>query len=90
MRQAWIRTKNSSVPEPDGVSYRLIKAVKDTVLGEELINEGAIQLLEGNILDKWKAMRVVLIPKPGRNLTIIKNRRPINLINYIGTLGKRG
>ena len=77
------------MPEPDRVSYRLIKAVKDTALGEELINEGAIQLLEGNILDKWKEMRVVLIPKPGRNLTIIKNRRPINLINYIGTVGKR-
>ena len=89
VRRALMGTKNSSAPGPDGISYRLIKAVKDTPLGEELINEVAVQLLEGNIPDKWKEMRVVLIPKPGRDLTITKNWRPINLINCIGKLGEK-
>ena len=34
-------------------------------------------------------MRVVLIPKPGRDLTVTKSWRPINLINCIGKLGEK-
>ena len=34
-------------------------------------------------------MRVVLIPKPGRDLTQTKNWRPLNLINFVGKLGKK-
>ena len=34
-------------------------------------------------------MRVVLIPKPGRDLTKTKSWRPINLINCIGKLGEK-
>ena len=34
-------------------------------------------------------MRVVLIPKPGRDLTQTKNWRPLNLINCIGKLGEK-
>lgn len=33
------RTKNGSAPGPNGVSYRLIKAVLDTKLGRELVAE---------------------------------------------------
>ena len=58
-------------------------------MGEELVNEVAVQLLEGTIPDKWKAMRVVLIPKLGRDLTVTKSWRPINLINCIGKLGEK-
>lgn len=82
-------TKNSSAPELDGISYRLIKAVKDTTLGRELVNKVTVQLLGGSIPDKWKEMRVVLIPKLGRDLTLIKNWRPINLNNCIGKLGEK-
>ena len=81
--RAFKGTKSSSVPGPDGISYQLIKAVKDTLLSAELINEVAVQPLEGTIPDKWKEMRVVLILKPGRDLTVTKNWRPINLINCI-------
>ena len=45
VRRALIGTKNSSAPGPDGISYRLIKVIKDTPLGEELVNEIAVQLL---------------------------------------------
>ena len=34
-------------------------------------------------------MRVVLIPKPGRDLTQTKNWRPLNLINCIGKIGEK-
>ena len=73
VRRALMGTKNSSAPGPDGISYRLIKAIKDTPLGVELGNEVAVQLLEGAIPEKWKKMRVVLISKPGRDQTVTKN-----------------
>ena len=81
VRRGLMGTKNSSAPGPDCISYRLIKAVKDTALGEEVINAVAIQLLEGTIPERWKEMRVVLILKPGRDLIVTKSWRPINLIN---------
>lgn len=34
-------------------------------------------------------MRVVLIPKPGRDLTKTKHWRPINFINCVGKLGEK-
>ena len=40
-------TKNSLAPGPDGVSYGLIKAVRDTPLGQGVIKEVAESLLEG-------------------------------------------
>ena len=43
-------TKNSSAPGPDGVSYRLIKAVRDTPLGQGVMKEVAEGLLEGRTL----------------------------------------
>ena len=73
VRKALVGTKNSSALGPDGVSYRLMKAVRDTPLGEELISEVALHLLEGTRPAKWKEMRVVLIPKPGRDLTLTEN-----------------
>ena len=73
VREAPMGTRNSSAPRPDGISYRLIKAVRDTRLGEELIKEVALHLLEGTIPAKWKEMRVVLIPKPRRDVTLTKN-----------------
>ena len=70
----WVRgalsgTKNNSAAGPDGVGYRLIKAVRDTRLGNELLEEVVAALRGGYIPDRWRDMRVVLIPKPGRDLT---------------------
>ena len=45
--RALMGTKNSSAPGPDGVSYRLIKAVRDTPLGQGVMREVAESLLEG-------------------------------------------
>ena len=73
VERALMGTKNSSAPGPDGIGYRLIKAVKDTPLGQGLFEEIAISLLESSTPHRWKEMRVVLIPKPGRDLTRTKS-----------------
>ena len=89
VRRALGRTKNGSAPGPDGISYRLIKSVRDTRLGRELVEEDVDYLVQGVIPPAWREMRVVFIPKPGRDLTLAKNWRPLNLINCIGKLGEK-
>ena len=89
----WVRgalsgTKNNSAASPDGVGYRLIKAVRDTRLGTEVLREVVSALRGGYIPDRWRDMRVVLIPKPGQDITQINNWRPFNLIDCIGKLGE--
>ena len=68
----------------------MIKAIRDTRLGNELLGEVVAALRGGYISDRWRDMRVVLIPKPGRDLTQTKNWRPLNLINCIGKVGETG
>ena len=82
-------TKNNSAAGPNGVGYRMIKAVRDTKLGIEVLGEVVAALRGGYIPDRWREMRVVLIPKPGGDLTQTKNWRPLNLINCIGKLGEK-
>ena len=78
-----------SAPGPDGISYRLIKVVLKSQLGRELMREVATNLPDNKIPHKWQQMKVVIILKPKRDLTIIKNWRPINLINCIGKLDEK-
>ena len=90
----WVRdalpgTRNNSAAGPDGVGYRLIKAIRDTRMGNELLGEVVAALRGGYILDRWRDMWVVLILKPGQDLTQTKNWRPLNLINCIGKLGEK-
>ena len=89
VRKALGGTKNGSAPGPDGISYRLIKAVRDTRLGTELIEEVVDSLWKGIIPRAWRQIRVVFIPKPGRDLMLAKNCRPLNLINCIRKLGEK-
>ena len=89
VRSALSGTKNYSGAGPDGVGYRLIKAIRDTRLGYELLGEVVTALRGGYIPNRWREMRVVLIPKPGRDLMQTKNWRPLNLINCIGKLREK-
>ena len=41
--------QNSSAPSIDSISYRFIKVIKDTILGEELLKEVARNLIKGII-----------------------------------------
>ena len=89
VRNALFGTKINSTAGPDGVGYRLIKAIQDTRLGNELFGEVVTALRGGYIPDRWRDMQAVLIPKPGRDLIQTKNWRPLNLINCIGKLGEK-
>ena len=89
VERALMGTKNASALGPDGVSYRLIKAVRDMPLGQGLMKEVAESLLEGKTPPEWREMRVVFRPKPGRDLSRTKSWRPINLINCIRKLGEK-
>ena len=67
----------------------MIKVVRDTKLGIEVLGEVVAALRGGYIPDMWREMMVVLIPKPGRDLRQTRNWRPLNLINCIGKLGEQ-
>ena len=41
VREALWGTSNRSAPGPDGISYRFIKLVLDTKLGEEMVGESS-------------------------------------------------
>ena len=82
-------TKNNSAAGPDGLGYRLIRTVRDTRLGSEVMGEIAAALRGGYIPDRWWDMRVVLILKPGQDLTQTKNWSLLNLINCRGRIGEK-
>ena len=63
--------------------------MRDTRLGQELVGEVVDNLMSGIIPTVWREMRVVFIPKPGRDLTFTKSWRPLNLINCVGKLGEK-
>ena len=89
IRRALSRTRNRSALGPDGIRYLLIKAVVDMRLGRELIGDIAYGLIRGEGPESWREMRMVLLPQPGKDLTITKNWRPLNLINCVGKLAEK-
>ena len=82
-------TSNKSAAGPHGIGYRLIKLVLRTRLSMELVELIADRLQRGIIPAEWKEMKMVMIPKPGWDLTLTKNWRPINLINCVGKIGEK-
>ena len=59
-------TQNSSAPSPDSISYRFIKAVKDTIQGKKVLEEMVHNLIKGIILEQWQNSKVIIIPNLGR------------------------
>lgn len=60
-------TQNSSAPELDGISYRFIKIIKDTILRKRMLEEVAKNLIKGIISRKWQNSKVVIIHKLGKD-----------------------
>ena len=83
------RTSNTSAPRPDGISYKIIKCANKSVLCEYLIDDVVDNLMEGKIPKEWQDSKVVFIPKPNRDLALLKAWHPITLINCIGKLGEK-
>ena len=75
-------TNDRSAPSPDGITWRLLKVAMRTPLGEALTSQIAMEVREGG-RKEWLDSRVVLLPKPGRDLTKPNSWRPISLINVI-------
>ena len=80
-------TKNTSTPGPDRISFHLLKLIKDTSLGRQVIHfladflRGKRSILSGS--GDGRDITVVMIPKTGKDLTKAKGWRPIVLINCL-------
>ena len=79
-------TQNSSAPSPDDISYRFIKNIKNSFLGEKIMEEVAVNLIKGTIPREWQNNRVVIIFKLAKDDEKRIGWIPINLINCIGKL----
>src|SRR5258706_16308628 len=72
LRGALQGTSNSSAPGPDNISYRFMKALVDTVFGNELLIQMARELQKGKAPTDWQLSKVIMIPKPGKVHTQLK------------------
>ena len=63
LRKALQRTSNTSAPGPNGMSYRFIKALRDTIFEDELLTQLAKELQRGRAPMEWQLSKVVMIPK---------------------------
>ena len=101
VRRALMKTRNNSAPGRDGITWRLLKAIRDTRLGRVVLDDVGQMAEMGNGYygeEEWRGMTMVMIPKPGKDQSKVKGWRPIVLLNMVGkladkvvaeTLGKR-
>jgi len=84
------RTSNNSAPGPDRISYRLLKILQDTPLGEAVLNDIAYNT-DHPSQDKppWAGMNMVMIPKPNKDHNSVKGWRPIVLSNTSSLLEEK-
>ena len=88
--QALSKTSNNSTPGPDGISFRLLKIIKDTDLGQAVINDIAYNVDNpDHSSPPWKALNMVMIPKPGKDHSSLQGWRPIVLSNTCSKLGEK-
>ena len=61
------KTSSNSALVPDGISYRFIKLVAITPLGDKLVTDIAELIMNGEILGEWQKSKVVIISKPRKD-----------------------
>jgi len=94
VRRVWTalgKTKNNSAPGPDGVSWKLLKTIKNTPLGRAMV-EDVSQVVAGvgtKMPEEWREMKMVMLPKPGKDHERVKGWRPIVLANTVGKLAEK-
>lgn len=52
------------------------------VLLDQLVNTCNYALKEGVIPESWKEARIIVLPKPGKDPSLVGSYRPISLINH--------
>ena len=81
-------TAKSTAPGPDGIPGKVL-AVALSVLGNNLMDVYNKCLSEGIFPNCWKNSRLVLLPKPRKDLNTPTAYRPICLLNEAGKLLER-
>lgn len=87
-REFLMMTKNKSSPGNDQISYEVMKKCNDVSIGVlcKVINN----CLAKNIFPaKWKCARVIMVPKPGKDLKFATSYRPISLLSCLGKVYER-
>ena len=80
--------KNTSAPGEDQVTYGLLKQSPD-ILFSKLLLILNFCLLIGYFPKQWKAAKVVMVQKPGKDHTNPKSYRPISLLPAISKVFER-
>jgi len=92
VEQALRRTKNNSAPGPDNISWRLLKMVSGTQLGRAIIEDVAQVASEEHATrmpENWRKLKMIMLPKPGKDHSRVKGWRPIVLANTVGKLAEK-
>jgi len=92
VRRALMKTRNNSTPGPDGITWRLPKAIIDRRLGRAVLDDMGQTAELGNGYygeEGWRNMTMVMIPKPGKEHSKVKGWRPIVLLNTVGKLANK-
>lgn len=85
MERAAGRLKIKRAPGPDGILPEVVKAIVN-VKGGLVLNLVNDILMEGKFPDMWKRARLVLVPKPGKDLREANGFRPLCLLDTMGKL----
>ena len=80
-------TEKNTAPGPDGIPGKAVYLAM-TALGENLLNIFNNCVREGK-MPEWKRAKLVMIPKPGKDLSTPAAYRPICLISEAGKLLER-
>jgi hypothetical protein len=82
------RLRNRKAPGIDGISNRTLKKLTDT--GVEYLTNILNACLEQQYFpDSWKNADIILLPKPGKNLKLPQNHRPISLLPTMSKILER-
>ena len=92
LRHMLQNTRNDSAPGPDGISWKLLKMIQHTAIGRAVLQDAG-QVAESKnftrMPEEWRDMKMVMIPKPGKDHTAVKGWRPIVLASTVGKLAEK-
>ena len=80
--------KTNSAAGQDGVGYNLLKRVPPSYLAYITKFYGACIRI-GYFPKAWKYAKIIMVPKPGKDLSSAKNYRPISLLSCLGKVFER-